>query len=126
MDWIQQAVANFLTSIGLPGMALNHDGAVLLRTGSGGAIEFQYVSEGSATSLMLAWSEPDRYDLPRHLKSALRMADFRNAGSMPLMVAAHTDQLVLATRLQERSVSQSALEESMDWLRQMHEQIRNS
>ncbi len=126
MDWIQQAVSDFLAAIGLPGAVLNAQGFLRLRTGSGGAIEIQHVRELQAPSLMLAWSEPDPWDLSRHLKAALRLADFHETASLPLLVAAHADQLVLATRMQERSVSQSSLEDSMDYLRRMHEQIRNS
>jgi hypothetical protein len=126
VDWIQQAVSNFLGAIGLPGATLDAGGFLRLRTGSGGAIEFQHVREGESPSLMLAWSEPDPWDLPRHLKAALRLADFHEAANLPLLVAAHAEQLVLATRMQERSVSQSSLEDGMDYLRRMHEQIRNS
>lgn len=126
MDWIHQAVGDFLGAIGLPGTSLDVSGFLRLRTGSGGAIELQHLSQGDSPTLMLAWSEPDPWDLPRHHRAALRLADFRQNASMPLLVATHEDQLVLAMRMQERSVSQSALEESLDHLRLMHEQIRNS
>lgn len=126
MDWIRQAVSDFLVAIGLPGATLDANGFLRLRTGSGGAIELQHLSQGDAPTLMLAWSEPDPWDLARHHQSALRLADFRQSAATPLLVATHQDQLVLAVRMQERSVSQSALEENLDHLRLMHEQIRNS
>jgi type III secretion system chaperone SycN len=126
MNWIDQAVGEFLANVGFLGLSLDHDGFVRLRIGGGGAIEMQHLRDEDPASLMLAWSEPDPYDLPRHLKAAWRMADFRQATPLPLLAAAHEDQLVLATRLDERNVSRTALEESMEWLQKLHEQIRNS
>jgi type III secretion system chaperone SycN len=126
MDWIQSAINDFGNSIGLPGLRLDDDGSLRLRTGSGGSIELHHLSQDDEGALVIAYGEPAPYDLAERLRRALQHADLRRNQATPLQVASYAAQLILATRLPERLVSQPVLNETLAWLRDLHETLRHS
>lgn len=126
MDWINQSISAFGASLGLPRLSLDNEGTARLRTGSGGAIEIHHLVQEHGNDVLLLWSEPAPYDAAQRVRTALKLADLRLAPGLPLQVAVFDGQLVLASRMDERSVSQPVLEERMDWLRRVHERLQQA
>ena len=122
MNWIDQSILEFGNSIGIASLRFDADGALRLGTESGGAIELHYQREFDPPVVLAMVSEPAGFSRSARLRAAMRLANFRRQPALSLHVALDGDQLVLATRLDERSFSQPALESTLDLLDRLHQQ----
>ena len=120
MSWIEQSIKQFGRSVGISSLAFDGDGALRLGTGSGGTIELHHQHELSPPALLIIVSELVGFNRAARLRAALRLADFRQQAVSPLHVALDGDQLVLATRMDERAFSHPALEAVLDQLDRLH------
>ncbi len=126
MAWIEQSISEFGRSIGIASLALDADGGLRLGTESGGAIEVHHQRDFQPPVVLVMVSEPVGFNRGNRLRAALRLADFRRRPIVPVVVALDADQLVLATRMDERAFSHPALESALDQLDRLHQQIANA
>ncbi|MDO8300135.1 CesT family type III secretion system chaperone [Lacisediminimonas sp.] len=126
MAWIEQSISEFGRSIGIASLALDAGGGLRLGTESGGAIEVHHQREFQPPVVLVMMSEPVGFNRGKRLRTAMRLADFRRRPTVPVLVALDADQLVLATRMDERSFSHPALESVLDQLERLHQQIASA
>lgn len=126
MAWIEQSISEFGRSIGIASLALDTGGGLRLGTESGGAIEVHHQRDFQPPVVLVMMSEPAGFNRGTRLRTAMRLADFRRRLTVPVLVALDADQLVLATRMDERSFSHPALESVLDQLERLHQQIANA
>lgn len=126
MAWIEQSISEFGRSIGIASLTLDADGGLRLGTESGGAIEVHHQRDFEPPVVLVMVSEPVGFSRSKRLRAAVRLADFRRSPGLPLLVALDGDQLVLATRMDERSFSHPALEAALDQLDRLHQQVASA
>jgi type III secretion system chaperone SycN len=126
MAWIEQSISEFGRSIGIASLALDAGGGLRLGTESGGAIEVHHQREFQPPVVLVMMSEPVGFNRAKRLRMAMRLADFRRRLTVPVLVALDADQLVLATRMDERAFSHPALESVLDQLERLHQQIADA
>jgi type III secretion system chaperone SycN len=123
MNWIQQTVAEFGQTLGIPALALDPDNWLDLALESGELISIQYLAELAVKEVLVSRSKPLTYNRPDQLRRALRLVDFRLPSAWPVQAALSDDALIFNMRIPERSFVLTALEQAIAQLGEMHKRV---
>lgn len=116
MRWINDTVAEFGNSIGIPSMRLDNSGRLRLNAGDGSNFGIVYISTVTPAEVILFRAISLDYLTPDHFRKALKLADFRNLRQWQIQVGCNRKQLVLAIRFPERAFIVSTLGEGLEML----------
>ncbi len=125
MNWIDQTVAEFGESIGIPALALDAQNQVCMELQSGGEIRIDYLSEPPFSEIVVSRSQPLEPEYSTQLREALRLTDFRCSDRWAVNATVYNDQLVLGMRIPEREFELNVLEDALSQLTQMHQYTFN-
>ena len=120
MSWVDQTVAAFGQTIGIPGLSLDSRRALDLILEHGGGLSLRHLAEGTSAEVVVQRSKPLEFARAQQIRRALRLTDFRRPSSWPTQVAVQDDLLILAMRIPERSFTLDALEQAISELIRMH------
>jgi len=133
MSWIEQAIADFGQTLGIPRLTLDAHGRLELDLGAGKILHIRFNPQAQAADaphyssaaaappeLWIAVARPMQSPTPAHsaaaLRSALRLTDFRQAPPWPLQAALQGESLLLAMRIPERECTVSAIDQAREQL----------
>jgi type III secretion system chaperone SycN len=120
MNWVDQTIAAFGQTIGIPGLSLSPNGSVDLVLEHGGSLSLRHLGDSVPAEVVVQRSKPLEFAPERQIRRALRLSDFRHPSSWPTQVAVDDDLLILAMRMPERSFSLDSLEQAISELVRMH------
>ena len=120
MNWVEQTVAAFGQTIGIPGLSLSASGSVDLVLEHGGMLSLRHLGEKAPAEVVVQRSKPLGFAPERQIRRALRLSDFRHPSSWHTQVAIDNDLLILAMRMPERTFSLDSLEQTISELMRMH------
>ncbi len=120
MNWVEQTVAAFGQTIGIPGLSLSANGSVDLVLEHGGTLSLRHLGDNTPAEVVVQRSKPLGFAPERQIRRALRLSDFRHPSSWPTQVAIDNDLLILAMRMPERVFSLDSLEQVISELMRMH------
>ncbi|MDB5840272.1 MAG: hypothetical protein JWQ23_2224 [Herminiimonas sp.] len=123
MNWIQQTIAEFGQSLGIPGLALDPDNRLDLAIESGESISIRYLPDLPLKEVLVSRSKPLAYNRPGQLRRALRLVDFRLPTGWPVQAALSEDALIFNMRIPERSFVLNTLEQAIAQLGEMHKSV---
>lgn len=114
MNWTQDAIADFGRRIGLEGWTLNSHGVAQLQFQSGALLAVEPVAD----EVLIYLVEDAPYTSPAQWLDALKRCHARRRGAWPIQVgrranAAGSTEVVVLTRMPERSLTPQQLEEAV-------------
>lgn len=125
MRWINDTVAEFGHSIGIPSMRLDESGNLRLNAEDGSNIGIIYINSLSPAEVVLYRAISLDYLTPDQFRKALKLVDFRHPRHWQFQVGCSSKQLVLAIRFPERTFIVSTLGEGFEMLQELLESIKN-
>lgn len=109
-------IAEFGRRMGMPGFALTDTGLAVLDVDTLGRLYFEKAENTAESELLIYLVLP----VPAHdtvvVRRLLELCSYRNAHPVPLYAGLHNDQILVLTRLSERSVTAAALENTIRFL----------
>jgi type III secretion system chaperone SycN len=123
MSWVDQTIAAFGQTIGIPGLSLGPHKMLELKMEHGGALGFLQLDEENASEVLVHRSRPLGFDAARRIRRALRLTDFRHPSSWPTQVGVRDEELILAMRIPERAFTPDVVEQALSELTRMHAQV---
>jgi len=131
MSWIEQAIADFGQTLGIPRLTLDAHGRLELDLDAGKTLHIHFNpqadeqahypgGQAAPPELWIAVAQPMQVPTPAHnatvLRSVLRLTDFRQAPPWPLQAALQGESLLLAMRIPERECTVSAINQAREHL----------
>jgi type III secretion system chaperone SycN len=123
MDWVSHAVSAFGQSVGIPDLALDHDGALLFTLEPEGVLCLRDLLPSGGDDVLVIVAKPLPSPQAACLRRALRMADFRTNPSSQMQLAMRGADLVVTLRMPRHSFMLSALEEAIEALFDFHARV---
>lgn len=122
MSWVDDTVAEFGRSMGIPSLRVGEHGNLQLKFAAGGLLAIEPVRRGDTDEILVYLGEPLGFGGARRVVLALSKAHFRNAGVRDVQIAVRgegADSLLLAlTRIPEREFTPQNLGHAVDYLHQ--------
>jgi len=123
MDWVSHAVSAFGQSVGIPDLALDHDGGVLFTLEPEGVLCLRDLLPSGGDDVLVIVAKPLPSPPAACLRRALLMADFRTNPSLQMQLAMRGADLVVTLRMPRHSFMLSALEEAIEALFDFHARV---
>ncbi len=122
MGWVDDTVAEFGRSVGIPGLRFSEHGNLQLKFATGGLLVIEPVRRGDTDEILVYLGEPLGFNGARRVMLALSKVHFGNVGVRDVQIAVRgegADALLLALiRIPEREFTPQNLGQAMDFLHQ--------
>ena len=123
MDWVADTVSSFGQGMGLPGLALDETGSIILALESGNTLCVQDLNDDGNSEVLVVLAQPLPQAPAIAVRQALQLADFRASPTWPMQISVRNDNLVVTLRMPRHSFIVSALEEAVDALFDFHSRV---
>jgi type III secretion system chaperone SycN len=123
VSWVDDTVAAFGRTIGIPDLALDERKRVDLALQDGCLIGIRHLVDRSEPELLLCRSRAVGSGASAAVRAALRLSNFRRPHSWPTQTALADGQLMLAMRIPERGFTLDALEQALGELDRLHSEV---
>jgi hypothetical protein len=123
MNWINQTVAEFGLSIGIPTLALDEKLSLRLQMQDNSSIFISHLPNLAIPEVLVGRSITMQYKTTETLRAALKSADFRTPTQWPLQVAANDKELIFVMRITERAFVLNVLEKALVYLTELSRKI---
>lgn len=121
MSWIDDVIADYGRSLGLPTLELNGTGVASLRFGSLGELFIEQLDEGVVMYLSQAHERPE----PQTFVNAMTACHWDRNPPFSTNASLNGDQnLVFSVTLRESDVDVPTLERTVDYLGKLHNEAR--